>query len=100
MRRHWEENRRVHQLYAIWTFFDQMENIYCAMQLCKCRDARHSPFPVQPARVDASFLTIMGGDRRRGGGGIGVPAAGTQRHAIGKHRSEHGLEAGAAAGMV
>ena len=34
MRRHWEENRRVHQLNAICPLFDRMENIYCAMQLC------------------------------------------------------------------
>ena len=34
MRRHWEENRHVHQLRAVCGFFDQMGNIYCAMQLC------------------------------------------------------------------
>ena len=41
MRRHWEENHRVHQLNALCPIFDRMENIYCAMQLCKCCTARH-----------------------------------------------------------
>ena len=33
--RHWEEkDRHVHQLRAQCPFPDQLENIYCAMQLC------------------------------------------------------------------
>ncbi|WP_310417676.1 hypothetical protein [Mycoplana sp. BE70] len=35
VRRHWEENRHVHQLWALCRNFDQLENIYCAMQLCE-----------------------------------------------------------------
>lgn len=34
LRRHWEENRHVHQLPPLCPFFDQLENIFCAMQLC------------------------------------------------------------------
>jgi hypothetical protein len=30
----WEETRHVHQLCALCLIFDQLENIYCAMQLC------------------------------------------------------------------
>ena len=43
MRRHWEENHRVHQLGALCPLFDQMENIYCAMQLCECCGAYKLP---------------------------------------------------------
>lgn len=31
-------DRHVHQLKALCLIFDHHENIYCAMQLCSCRD--------------------------------------------------------------
>jgi hypothetical protein len=37
LRRHWEENRHVHQLCAICLIFDHLKNIYCAVQLCDLR---------------------------------------------------------------
>ena len=35
----------MHQLCALWSFFDQMENIYCAMQLCVGRVASSKSEP-------------------------------------------------------
>ena len=56
----WEETRHVHQLCALCLIFDQLENIYCAMQLCI--NARRAP------RSSAGTAKRCQNERSVGGG--------------------------------